>query len=272
MSAPIPSEHALKDVDRDSVTSDDSDATDEEGWEDLEPDDETQPVIGLFSDKVYPDVRSMLKESKDKNGFDMRKIQKDLGVYMTDSTLCIGVYISLLQLCDSRVNGISKWNLANFSLSGSPDLDFLDTIKLVNYVRSSVKDGNMTPDVTSKEKFQDEVYLKPVLEDDALLYSLDDIEDEESGEAGGTQAERQVVELQEELERLQIQFSEYRLAVQKSLDDQLSREDDKLASTSGPSTSRASNKAEEIDSDYFSSYAYNGMVLRLFSRRRVSIR
>lgn len=80
MSAPIPSERPLKDVDRDSVTSDDSDATDEEGWEDLEPDDETQPVIGLFSDKVYPDARSMLKESKNKNGFDLRKIQKELGV------------------------------------------------------------------------------------------------------------------------------------------------------------------------------------------------
>jgi len=80
MSAPIPSERPLKDVDRDYVTSDDSDATDEEGWEDLEPDDETQPVIGLFSDKVYPDVRSMLKESKDKNGCDLRKIQTELGV------------------------------------------------------------------------------------------------------------------------------------------------------------------------------------------------
>lgn len=182
------------------------------------------------------------------------------------------MYISLLRLCDSRVNGISKWTFANLSLSESPDLDFLDTIKLVNYIRLSVKDGNTAPDVSSKEKFQDEAYLKPVLEDDALLYSLDDIEDEESEEAGGTQAERQVVELQEELERLQIQFSEYRLAVQKSLDDQLTREDDKLPSTSGPAATRASNKAEEIDSDYFSSYAYNGMVLRLFSRWRELIR
>lgn len=79
------------------------------------------------------------------------------------------------------MNGIPKWNFANLFLSGLLDLDFLDTIKLVNYVRSSVKDGNTTPDVSSKEKFQDEAYLKPVLEDDALLYSLDDIEDEESG-------------------------------------------------------------------------------------------
>ncbi|KAL4931196.1 protein arginine methyltransferase RmtB [Aspergillus undulatus] len=217
MSASASTERPLKDVDRDSVTSEDSDATDEEGWEDLEPDDETQPVVGLFSDKVYPDVRSMLQESKDKHNFDLKKLKKDL------------------------------------------DLDFLDTIKLVNYIRSSVKNGDLTPDVLTKEKFEDEVYLKPVLEDDALLYSLDDVEDEESGEAGGTQAERQVIELQEELERLQLQFSEYRHAVQKSLEEQLTKEDEKLASTPGQSAQGTANKAEEIDSDYFSSYAYNGI-------------
>ncbi|KAL4782416.1 S-adenosyl-L-methionine-dependent methyltransferase [Aspergillus varians] len=217
MSASIPSERPLNDVNRDSVTSDDSDATDEEGWQDLEPDDEAQPVVDLFSDKIYPDVRSMLKESKEKHNFDLRKIKKEL------------------------------------------DLDFLDTIKLVNYIRSLVKDGNITPDVSSKDKFQDEIYLKPVLEDDALLYSLDDIEDEESEEAGGTQAERQVVELQEELERLQIQFSEYRHAVQKSLEEQLTKEDVKLVSNPNQSADRVSSKVEAIDSDYFSSYAYNGI-------------
>ncbi|KAL4908020.1 hypothetical protein BDW74DRAFT_148443 [Aspergillus multicolor] len=214
MSAPAAEERPLKDVDRDSVTSDDSDATDEEGWEDVEPDDETQPVVGLFSDKVYPDIRSMLKESKDKYNFDLRKIQKEL------------------------------------------DLDFLDTIKLVNYIRTSVKDGNMSPDVSTKDKFQDEVYLKPVLEDDALLYSLDDIEDDESGNAGESQAERQVVELQGELERLQLQFSEYRLAVQKSLEEQLAKEDEKPSSQAA---GRAATKAEEVDSDYFTSYSYNGI-------------
>jgi protein arginine N-methyltransferase 3 len=80
MSAPSAAERPLKDIDRDSLASEDSDATDEEGWEDVEPDDETQPVVGLFSDKVYPDVRSMLKESKDKHDFDLRKLQKELGV------------------------------------------------------------------------------------------------------------------------------------------------------------------------------------------------
>ncbi|CEL07493.1 Putative Protein arginine methyltransferase RmtB [Aspergillus calidoustus] len=218
MSAPLSSDRPLNDVDRDSVTSEDSDATDEEGWEDVEPDDETQPVVGLFSDKVYPDVRSLLVETKEKHDFDLRRILKEL------------------------------------------DLDDLDTIKLVNYIRSEVKAGNLTPDVSSKDKFEDDAYLKPVLEDDALLYSLGDIADEEAGEVGGTQAERQVIALQEELERLQIQFSEYRLAVQKSLEEQLTKEDEKLASTPDQaSAARAAKKTDEVDSDYFSSYSYNGI-------------
>ena len=138
------------------------------------------------------------------------------------------------------------------------DLDFLDTIKLVNYVRSEVKAGNKTPDVSSKSKFADDAYLKPVLEDDALLYSLDDIaEAQDEDAAPGSEAERRVLELQEDLERLQTQFSEYRLAVQKSMEDQLSKEDEKL----DPAVAKASaaDRAQEIDADYFDSYAYNGM-------------
>lgn len=115
----------------------------------------------------------------------------------------------------------------------------------------------MSPDVSTKEKFEDDAYLKPVLEDDALLYSLDDIEDTESEAPGGTEADKRVVELQEELERLQSQFLEYRTAVQKSMEDQLSQEDDKIVAA-GPSTQTAPGKAEEIDADYFSSYSYNG--------------
>ncbi|KKK18372.1 S-adenosylmethionine-dependent methyltransferase superfamily domain-containing protein [Aspergillus rambellii] len=215
MSASLPSDLPPRDVDRDSVSSGDSDVSDEEGWEDVEPDDETQPVVGLFSDKIYPDARSMLKESKDKHNFDIRRIQKEF------------------------------------------DLDFLETIKLVNYVRSQVKSGNMTPDFSSKDKFEDEIYLKPVLEDDALLYSLDDIEEGELETTSGTEADRRVIELQEDLERLQSQFSEYRLAVQKSLEEQLTKEDEKLAPVE--QSAKRATKIEEIDSDYFTSYAYNGI-------------
>lgn len=119
----------------------------------------------------------------------------------------------------------------------------------------------MTPDTSSKANFEDEAYLKPVLEDDALLYSLGDVlEEEETSEAPGGEAERRLLELQGDLERLRTQFSEYKLAVQKSMDEQLSKEDEKLSSYSpaaGPS--KTSSRIEAAESDYFSSYSYNGI-------------
>lgn len=58
----------------------DSEISNEEGWEDVEAEDDSQPVVDLFTERVYPDVRSMLKECKDKHGFDMRRIHKEFGV------------------------------------------------------------------------------------------------------------------------------------------------------------------------------------------------
>lgn len=140
------------------------------------------------------------------------------------------------------------------------DLDFLDTIKLVNYIRSEVKTGNKTPDLSSKSKFEDDAYLKPVMEDDALLYSLDDITEEQDQDATpGSDAERRVLELQEDLERLQNQFSEYRLAVQKSMEDQLTKEDEKLEPGASVKTGLAKDRIQEADADYFTSYSYNSM-------------
>jgi protein arginine N-methyltransferase 3 len=146
------------------------------------------------------------------------------------------------------------------------DLDFLDNIKLVNYIRTEVKNGNNTPDVSSKSKFEDDAYLKPVLEDDALLYSLDDLA-EEQGEESTPSAEtnRQVTQLQEELEQLQTQFSEYRIAVQKSMDDQLSKEDEKLAEATPKPSAHTVDRLQEADDGYFVSYAYNGKTRRLAS-------
>lgn len=62
--------------------SDELDSSDEEGWEDVEPDDETQPVVGLFSDQIFPDVWSMLKDCKENHNFDLLKIQKDFGMFI----------------------------------------------------------------------------------------------------------------------------------------------------------------------------------------------
>ncbi|MCJ1390386.1 hypothetical protein MMC18_003245 [Xylographa bjoerkii] len=55
-------------------------------------------------------------------------------------------------------------------------LDFLESIKFVNYIRAEVLRGITTLEITSKQIFEDNKYLQPVLEDDALLFSLDDLE------------------------------------------------------------------------------------------------
>lgn len=139
-------------------------------------------------------------------------------------------------------------------------------------MRTEVKAGNQSPDVSSKAKFADDVYLKPVLEDDAVLYSLDDINEDQSEEpAPGSEAERKVLELQEQLERLQTQFSEYRLAVQKSLDDQLNKEDEKLEP--GENAKRpVKDRLEDADADYFTSYSYNSMLLQAFKFSSMNFR
>jgi hypothetical protein len=60
------------------------------------------------------------------------------------------------------------------------DLDFYATIKLVNYIRSEVLSGHATPDVSKPEAWADDKYLQPALADDALLFSLDELD--ESGQ------------------------------------------------------------------------------------------
>ena len=46
----------------------------------------------------------------------------------------------------------------------------------MNYIRAEALLGNTNLKITSKQIFQDNKYLQPVLEDDALLFSLDDLE------------------------------------------------------------------------------------------------
>lgn len=141
------------------------------------------------------------------------------------------------------------------------DLDFLGKIRLVNYIRSQVKAGNLKPDVSSAALFEDELYMMPVLEDDALLYSLDDISGEKqsdssvAAEGKGQETDKRVLELQEELERLQGQFADYRSAVKRSMDKDLEKKEQGLPE----SEEGESNKVRAEESNYFTSYAYNSM-------------
>ncbi|PGH37129.1 protein arginine N-methyltransferase 3 [[Emmonsia] crescens] len=221
-SRPLP-EDTHSDSDSGSSTSDPLDLSKDEGWEDVELDEESEPIISLFSDKAFPDARSMLNDCKENFHFDLLRVQKELG------------------------------------------LDFLGTIRLVNYIRSEVKAGNLTPDVSSAALFDDARYLRPVLEDDALLYSLDDLSEELKDEGGNTPGSKhaettdptsRIRELEEELERMRGDFEEYKTIVKRSLDKELSSA---ASNTGGKSEASGSGRFHEAESGYFTSYSYNGI-------------
>ncbi|TAQ89290.1 hypothetical protein B7494_g2365 [Chlorociboria aeruginascens] len=136
-------------------------------------------------------------------------------------------------------------------------LDFYDNVKLVNYIRSCVHAGEPISSIISKEAFEDEKYLKPVLEDDALLFSLDELPEVTEFDGKGKSVDpgvlvARVSELEEELRIMQSQFDNYRATVTETLDE---RWNDKSARKSGPG--EAGKEERDDDSHYFSSYSYN---------------
>ncbi|EMD00791.1 hypothetical protein BAUCODRAFT_29160 [Baudoinia panamericana UAMH 10762] len=62
----------------------------------------------------------------------------------------------------------------------SNQLDFYSTIRLINYVREQVRLGANAIEYSHPAAWADEKYLQPVLEDDALLYSIDELANPEN--------------------------------------------------------------------------------------------
>lgn len=131
----------------------------------------------------------------------------------------------------------------------------------------------------SRAVFEDDKYLKPVLDDDALLIGLDDVIGETSegistskghedgavtnGKVDGTFS--RIAELEGELQKLQSQFLEYRETVKKTLDDRWNDSEDTLLPTAnGVGSYMVADGGPGIpvkrddDSHYFTSYSYNG--------------
>lgn len=141
---------------------------------------------------------------------------------------------------------------------------------MVNYIRSEVQHGNEAPELSSREPFQDERFLKPFLEQDPLLYSLDDIFGpldhivpavtngltEESSRTENIARDR-IAELEAELCLLRKQFSAYRETIDQTLENRWnngeSSKADSVYSYGGMKT-----VPRDDDTHYFSSYSSNG--------------
>jgi type I protein arginine methyltransferase len=134
-------------------------------------------------------------------------------------------------------------------------------------LRTEAASGNIKPDVSTIARFQDDKYLQPFLEDDALLFSLDELENLEIREPNpslsGTHIDApngdhvsRIKELEAQLARLNHHFTEYRNYVQQTIDKRW--QENEVAGVD-PETAKK-ERAAEGETGYFDSYSYNGIV------------
>jgi type I protein arginine methyltransferase len=149
-------------------------------------------------------------------------------------------------------------------------------------VRRSAKEGAALPKDITADLLADDKLLIPVLEDDALIFCLDDLpepavqgqQQSSSTEAKGKEAQaangesgpavddllQKNAQLQTELEQLAKQFTNYRLAVESTLDKRWGVDDESQKGESSGKTTAAEPAPKQRDESayYFESYAHNG--------------
>jgi protein arginine N-methyltransferase 3 len=233
-------------------TSDVSDVSDEQEWlkddNDDEGEEETLQVISLLDDRVFPDALSMISYCKEKYAFDFLAVRDRLQLDFHGT-------VKLINFGESTTESASKLALH------SP----------VNSVRQRVHEGVTLPDEITLNEIEDDRYLKPVLDDDALILCLDDLPEPTAPTGGIKQVEASAedlircnAELQNELEALAKRFNNYRLAVQQTLDTRWGEDDadNPSNSTAAPAAAQESSVTGKGGNDYsesyFASYARNG--------------
>lgn len=141
---------------------------------------------------------------------------------------------------------------------------FADT----NLVRQRVHDGESVTEAISSSDISDDKYLKPVLNDDALilgLFDLPEVEVESSGDKTGKTANPEEIakrnaELEEQLSRMALQFDNYRQSVQQLLDERWGDADQAEAEAKENKGKGKEAPEEPLDPSryYWESYAGNG--------------
>ncbi|KAL7794613.1 S-adenosyl-L-methionine-dependent methyltransferase [Trichoderma ceciliae] len=200
-----------------SASSSATDVSDDGEWLDVEPDEETITIVSLLDSQKFSSWNEMLNHCKQSYDFDLIATIKRL------------------------------------------QLDFHGAVKLVNFIRSRVRDQQSLPRNLTLADFEDDCYFKPVLENDAFIISLDEIlesglvgVDITTGQLDNSRGEllAQKQALEAELESVRTQFSNYRLAVQETLDRRWGDDLEQIPP-------KAAADGEDRGNYYFESYASN---------------
>ncbi|KAL8952617.1 MAG: hypothetical protein Q9222_001491 [Ikaeria aurantiellina] len=225
-------------LDDDSEIGDDAfEVDDEDGWKDVEPDSATPAFIGFNGSSTFLALKDLLKDAMEKHGVDLIGMRQRFG---THENCLVGT-----------------------------DLDTFGMIKLINFTRTQVAKGIARPDTSPKLFLDGDIYLKPFVEDDALLYSVDELFDIAAGQAdplpNGTveasTAKDDLQDLTRERDQLREQVIYYRTALQQTYLEKLELEERCVQEPNQKSRASQSRddsvKSNKDDSHYFSSYDHN---------------
>lgn len=168
---------------------------------------------------VKEDARSVSDESESDEGewLDVEPDEEAVTVVSLFDEQTFTTVSAMLSHCKE------KHNFDLVAVTRRLKLDFIGIAKLVNFVRSSIKEGRGVPAEVSNSLFEDDAYLKPTLENDALLFSLDEILESAADENASGQEDAAALlarnrDLEDELEAMRNQFANYRLTVEETLD------------------------------------------------------
>ncbi|KAF2426535.1 S-adenosyl-L-methionine-dependent methyltransferase [Tothia fuscella] len=201
---------------------------------------------------------SSLHEEEEEGWEDAEPDQEDLQVVSLFDEKTFPDAKSMIEYCKEN------YGFDFLGAAKSLGLDFYSSVKFVNYIREEVRKGNLKPDVSSASLFEDDRFMKPVLEDDALLFSLDDLtnsaSEEQDATGGESDAARKIADLEEQLKDMKSQFSEYRLQVEETLEkrwNDAAGTSRSKASASGEGSGDTKEDGIDFEGDYFESYSYN---------------
>ena len=141
----------------------------------------------------------------------------------------------------------------------------------MNYCRSSPQNG--PPDLSSKALWKDEKYLKPVIEGDVLLYTLDGVLEEMEKSLAGISDDHEEMDSEKkalltrvetltgQMEKMETNWRNYKAAVDDQLDKRWQNTDDLQVHSCNTLKKRTAHRSE--DKDYFKGYSYTGTKTRL---------
>ncbi|RMZ80129.1 hypothetical protein DV737_g3190, partial [Chaetothyriales sp. CBS 132003] len=191
------------------------------------------------------DIDEAVRLEEDREWEDVEEDREDVTFVSLLDDQTFGSLTGMLEYCKEQYS-FNIWDLQK-----RLQLDDLEKIKLINYVRAEAKKGNTKPELETKAIFDDDKYLQPVLVDDAVLYSLEDV----LPSVTANEDYNEVEALRQQLSTLKSQFDNYRNDVQKVLIRQI----DENNEPGRRPASETCKKTSHIDEEYFQSYSYNSI-------------